>query len=140
MPKFVLSEDEKNINLYGIASHSKAYQLVWHLNQDPLFCFEHGQYAMQLEELPKVVHHHPYYHMEDDWLHHPLYLIVNYQNGRYLLPALKHAHYLLLTESDNQKRIREMTTAIKKVKGVLTVFELNQIDKNIQEEIRLWVS
>ena len=140
MAKYILEDDDSVIQLYGIASHSKPYQLVFAINQHDDLSFVHCQKAMNIEYLPKIVHDHPYFVLNDEWLEHQLYLIVNYQNGRYLAPKLKHAHYLLLSESENHFRIKEIISKIKTSKGVLTVFELNNIDKKIQDEIRLWVT
>ncbi len=141
MAKFVLEEDEKEITLYGVASHSKPYQLIFALNQHSDISFTHANSQLSLGELPKVVHNHPYYLLNDDNLECQLYLIVNFQNGRYLAPQLKHAHYLLLTESNNHFRIKEIIDKIKHSKGVLTIFDLNKLtDKKLKDEIRLWVN
>lgn len=132
MAQYTLDDDITDSNsLFGIASHAKPYQLVSEINSIVGLQLQHtgkGIFPKKKQEEPIP---HPFFTWEDQESGVSYYLFVNYFNRNYLLPALKHAHYLLLVNCD----VYLLDNQIKKFKTsqkILSFFDLNQNNQHKQ--------
>jgi hypothetical protein len=123
--QYTLDDDiSDNNTLFGIASHAKPYQLVSQVNEIVGLKLRHsgkGIFPKKKQENPVP---HPYFIWSDTDSNLEYYLFVNNFNSSYLLPALKHAHYLLLVNCD----VYLLESQIKKFKTcqkILSFFDLN---------------
>lgn len=126
MAHYTLEDDITDNNcLFGIASHAKPYQLVSELNLHVGLRLTHSGKGIYPKKKKEVAIPHPYFIWEDNDNNLEYYLFVNNFNGGYLIPALKHAHYLLLVNCDVyllENQIKEFKTCQK----ILSFFDLNQ--------------
>tara|TARA_R110001592_G_scaffold307299_3_gene580995 strand:- start:14040 stop:14459 length:420 start_codon:yes stop_codon:yes gene_type:complete len=130
--QYTLDDDITDDNcLFGIASHAKPYQLVSEINSHVGMKLKHsgkGVFPKKVQEEPIP---HPYYIWEDSENNIDYYLFVNNFHRNYLIPTLKHAHYLLLVNCDVyllEKQIKDFKTCQK----ILSFFDLNQHQKHKQ--------
>lgn len=114
------------VSLFGIASHARPYQLVGQINGMLNMHLAHSGKGISLSKKnDDVLVEHPYFIYNDVYNSCQYYLYVNFFNQRYLLPKLKHAHYLLLVTCEAYL-LKERILELKKCPKVLSFFDLNQ--------------
>lgn len=119
-------DNNSGISLFGIASHARPYQLVGQLNENLDMHLAHSGRGIAVgKKQEDVLNEHPYFIYNDSYNSCQYYLYVNFFNQRYILPKLKHAHYLLLVTCEPYL-LAESINKIKKCNKVLSFFDLNQ--------------
>lgn len=138
MAQHTLDNDfSDNISLYGLASHAKPYQLVSELNEQVSLHLQHSGKGIMPKTKREESIQHPYFVYEDGNNNRTYYLFVNYFNQLYLIPALKHAHYLLLVTCDAYLMESELPQ-YRKCQKILSFFDLNHQKNNFKQHIYQW--
>ena len=139
MSRYVLEpDDDVDFSLIGIASHARAYKLCWAINQALELALEKSDkvlYGPGSPENPES--EHDVYQCQWEEYKTQLYLICNESGGRMLLPELKHARFLLMVASGNERATSHIKSALNGIAIVMTCFNLPVKDLKSKENLMI---
>ncbi len=109
----------------GISSHLKEYKLCWYINQIlkiNLSKFE----DFSLERKNSGKENFSFFYCNDNNTRINFFFVANKNQNMTLLEKIPEADFLLMIKGNFvSKKITDLTTALKKVNNVLTVFQVN---------------
>lgn len=125
--KYILEDDfEYDFKLIGISCHEKDYRICWGINKQLSLNLSKETNKIEFFNKKKnIISKHSIFSYIDFDTENEISLITNRSNAGFLIPEQKHADYLLMIKGEDiLYSIKNTISNIKKIKFVLTAFEI----------------
>lgn len=119
-------EYEYDFILFGIVCHEKDYRFVWSVNNTLPGEFSKDEDILIREKNESAATPFSVFRYPDEEMHTDYYILLNKNEGKYLVPEHKKADYLFMIKGELLEDLKE--TVLQKLRSLSQVLMVYEID------------